>query len=116
MPGAGRYLVALAATLALEAPVYAGLLALACSTTARSGARSGVAVNLVSHPAAFLLAFPLALPLLGGPAALAAVEAGVVVLEASLIWAAMRRDAAVLLAASAVANGVSCAVGLALLS
>lgn len=109
------YIVALALTLAVEVPVYAlGLAAVGDARWPGAGA-TGLRVNLVSHPLAFLVAFPLLAPALGALPALVAVEIGVVYLEAGLVWRGGRAGAMGALAASCVANVGSLAIGLAVL-
>jgi hypothetical protein len=112
MAGIERYALALSLTLLIESPVYALLLVFVSGVSARAATLSGVRVNLVSHPAAFGFAFPLLLPALGYGTTLGLVEGFVVVLEATLLWESLRRDAMVLGASSVVANGLSFAVGL----
>lgn len=109
------YIVALALTLAVEIPVYAvGLAAVGDARWPRAGA-TGLRVNLVSHPLAVLVAFPLLAPVSGTLPALVAVEVGVVYLEAALVWRGGRAGARGALAASCVANVASLAIGLAIL-
>ena len=112
----GAYLQALALTLAIELPVYVaalGLLAPALGWPALSLTRAlalGVLVNLVSHPLAFLVVFPLLPQLTGGTAALVVVEIGVLVLEAMIITRWLR-DGTVALVASSLANVTSLTFG-----
>lgn len=109
------YIVALALTLAVEVPVYALGLAAVGATRWPRGSATGLRVNLVSHPLAFLVAFPVLSPALGALRALVAVEIGVVYLEAALVWRGGRAGAMGALAASCVANVASLAIGLAIL-
>jgi hypothetical protein len=112
------YVVALALTLAIETPLYSLGHAVGFGGAAgdwRSGGTTGVRVNLVSHPIAFLIACPILVPLVGALAALVAVEVGVVYLEAVLVWRRRHSDPLGALALSCVANLSSLAIGLALL-
>ena len=106
------YLGALALTLAIETPVYAWGLATRSGTPWRRAGMTGVRVNLVSHPIAFLAAFPLLREVIGSPAALVVVEVGVVYMEAALVGRRQDAAPAVALAVSAVANVASLALGL----
>lgn len=103
----GAYAAALLLTLAVEVPIYAVLLARVLPWP--RAVAVGVLVNVVSHPPAFLVAFPLAEPLVGETVGLVVVEIGVLVLEAAIVvrWL---RSAPVALAASALANLTSLAV------
>ena len=114
-PAPGVYLVALALTLAIESPLYALGFARVRGTTWRRGGSTGLRVNLISHPIAFLVAFPLLAPALGARHALVAVEIGVVYLEAALIWRGREGTPVEAVVLSAVANVASLAVGLALI-
>jgi hypothetical protein len=109
------YIVALALTLVVEMPVYALGLAAVGNVRWPSGGATGLRVNLVSHPLAFLVAFPLLAPRVGTLPTLVAVEIGVVYLEAGLVWRRGRTGALGALAASCVANVGSLAIGLAIL-
>jgi hypothetical protein len=103
-------LAAFGLTLAVELPWYgAGLLALRLVKPGRWwwALVLGVAVNAISHP---LLWWSLAPhPSLGR---LAVAEAGVWLLEALLLWTAIRRDVALLLVLSLAANASSLLIGL----
>ncbi len=114
-PAPSVYLVALALTLAIEVPVYALGLATTRTVQWRNGGMTGLGVNLLSHPIAFLVAFPLLAPAIGALPALVTVEVGVVYLEAVLVWRGGRADAAPALLVSCVANVASLAIGLAVL-
>jgi hypothetical protein len=117
----GAYLRALALTLTIEVPLYVAVLgppgaALRGPALAWGRAcRYGFVVNLVSHPLAFLVAYPLLRHLVGRTVSLILVEVGVIVLEAAMLrrWL---RDEQVALIASALVNVVSLTVGMALLS
>jgi hypothetical protein len=112
------YLVALGLTLAIETPLYALGLAVGVGGGAGDwggGGSTGVRVNLVSHPLAFLIAFPILVPVIGALAALVAVEVGVVYLEAVLVWRRRHADPLGALALSCVANLTSLAIGLAVI-
>ena len=108
------YATALILTVAVEVPLYAvGLSRLATLARWRA-ARIGLAVNAVSHPLAFLVAWPLLRAPLGRAAALVLIEVAVMVGEA---WAVRRLagDTAAALITAAVANSASLTIGLALL-
>ena len=95
------YLAALALTVLVEVPVYVvGL---------RVSARGAAAVNLVSHPLAWFVLWPVLRSLIGDGAAFVAVEAAVCVGE----WAAVRRlaDPARVAAVVLLANAVSLLAG-----
>jgi hypothetical protein len=109
------YLAALGLTLLIEIPVYASVLRGGLSIGARRGLAAGAAVNLISHPLAFLIVMPALARPLGFFAALVLVEAGVWVLESALLWLWLRRDLDLLSLAALLANAVSLAVGLWLL-
>ena len=70
----------------------------------------GVVVNLVSHPIAFVVIFPLLVQLNGRTAALVLVEVGVLVLEAAIIWCWLR-DGTLALVTSSLANISSLTAG-----
>ncbi len=103
-------LAAFGLTLAVELPWYgAGLVALRLVEPARWwwALALGVVVNAISHP---LLWWSLAPhPSL---TRLAVAEAGVWLLEALLLWAAIRRELALLLVLSLAANASSLLIGL----
>ncbi len=109
------YLVALGLTLAVETPVYALGLSAGGDVSLRRAGRTGLRVNLVSHPLAFLVVFPLLAPIVGSLAALVVVEVGVVYLEAALVWRGRGSGGAAAIAVSCVANVASLLIGLALL-
>jgi hypothetical protein len=107
------YLEALALTVAIEWPIYAVLLARHRRAPTPSWWH-GLAVNLVSHPLAFLVLDPLFEPVLHGGPELAVLEL--------LVWAGeavglrmLGASAEVAVAASAVANVSSLVIGTALL-
>lgn len=110
------YVQALALTLVIEVPLY--VVVLGPPAGARRGpalawgraARFGIAVNLVSHPLAFLVVYPVLRHLTGRTTSLILVEVGVIVLEAALLrrWL---HDEQVALIASSVGNVVSLTVG-----
>ena len=85
------------------------------SVSARRGLAAGAAVNLVSHPLAFLIVMPALDRPLGFFPALVVVEAGVWVLESALLWLWLHRDLDLLSLAALLANVVSLAVGLSLI-
>lgn len=106
------YLAALGLTLLLEVPVYAVALRRALGYSTEASAVTGTVINLVSHPVAFLVVMPHIVRPLGFWPALTAVEAGVWILESSLLWLWARRDLDLLAAAALAANALSLAVGL----
>jgi hypothetical protein len=106
------YLAALGLTEALEAPVYAPLLAkLEGVRPERALAASGT-VNLVSHPLFSFVLLAVALQLVHPLPALLAGEAVVVAVETALLYAWLRRDLLLLAAVALLANALSFAVGL----
>jgi len=106
------YVGALGLTLLIEMPVYASVLRCGLSISARRGLAAGAAVNLISHPLAFLIVMPALDRPLGFFAALTVTEAGVWVLESALLWLWLRRDLDLLSLAALLANTFSLAVGL----
>jgi hypothetical protein len=106
------YLAALGLTLLIEMPVYAGVLRCGLSFSARRGLAAGAAVNLISHPIAFLIVMPALDRPLGFFPALVVIEAGVWVLESALLWLWLRRDLDLVSLAALLANAVSLGVGL----
>jgi hypothetical protein len=112
----GAYLAALLLTLAIEVPIYTatlGPLTRLLGGSVPPWTRAlvlGVAVNLASHPVAFLVVFPVLRHLIGSTAALIAVEVGVIVVEAWIIGRWLR-DGTVALTASSLANVTSLTVG-----
>jgi hypothetical protein len=115
VPSVSTYLAALGLTIAIESPMYGILLHAIKGTPTRRGIVMGIGVNLVSHPVAFLMLFPLLSPRLGGLAALALVEVVAVSIEASLLWMRGRRDPLALLGISYLVNAASLSLGLLLL-
>ena len=109
------YLAALGLTLAIEMPAYACVLRAGLDIDTARGLSAGAAVNLVSHPIAFLIAMPALAQPLGFFPALAAVEAGVWIVESVLLWLWLRRDVDLLGLAALLANIVSLTVGLLLI-
>ena len=105
------YLGALGLTLAIEMPVYAGTLRGGLGISTQRGLAAGAAVNLISHPLAFLIVLPALDRPLGFVPALTVTEAGVWVLESALLWVWWRRDLDLLSLAALVANVLSLAVG-----
>ena len=112
----GAYPLALLLTLGIEVPVYVatlGPLARALGGRVLPWSQAlvlGVTVNLVSHPAAFLVVFPLVRQLTGRTAALVLVEIGVLVLEAVIIRRRLP-NGVVALSASSLANLASLTIG-----
>lgn len=109
-----RYAIALALTLAIEVPIYAGVLWWLGRVRTGRGTRVGVLVNLVSHPLAFLVARPLLRRAMDDTAALTVVEVAVMLGEAWGVWR-LTREAPAALVGAALANTASLALGLALL-
>jgi hypothetical protein len=101
------YSTAAAVTLAVEVPVYAVSLAVAGLLPVWRAAALAVLLNLLTHP---LLWYGLSA---GGPAWFAPAEVAVVLSEAGVCWLFVRRDAALLLLVSLVANTGSVLAGLA---
>jgi hypothetical protein len=99
-------------TLLIELPVYASVLSGGLSIPPRRGLAAGAAVNLISHPLAFLVVMPALARPLGFFPALVVIEAGVWVLESALLSLWLRRDLDLLSLAALLANAVSLAVGL----
>lgn len=109
------YAAALSLTLIIEMPAYAGVLRHGLNIRTRRGLIAGAAVNLVSHPLAFLLAMPaLAGPL--GFLALVIIEASVWAFESALLWGWVRRDLDLIGLSALLANVASLALGLLLIA
>lgn len=106
------YATALGLTLLIEVPAYASVLRCGLKIRTARGLAAGAAVNLISHPLAFLIVMPVLDRPLGFFAALAVTEAGVWVLESALLWLWVRRDVDLLSLAALLANAISLAVGL----
>jgi hypothetical protein len=81
----GDYAAALALTLAIEVPLYVACLALWASRPWSSAVGIGVAVNVVTHPMAFLMAYPVLDGALGVTVALAVTELAVTLAEACML-------------------------------
>jgi hypothetical protein len=109
------YAAALGLTLLIEMPTYAGVLGRGLSIDTRRGLAAGAAVNLISHPLAFLIVMPALAQPLGFFPALAVIEAGVWISESALLWLWLRRDIDLVSLASLLANTGSLAVGLLLI-
>ena len=109
------YLAALALTLVLEMPAYATVLRRGMTITPRRGLAAGAAVNLISHPVAFLIVMPVLARPLGFWGALVVIEAGVWVLESALLWVWLQRDVDLIALAALLANAISLTIGLALI-
>jgi hypothetical protein len=109
------YVAALALTLAIELPAYGTFLNRAVRLPVRRGLAAAAAVNLISHPLAFLVVMPRIEHALGYFPALAVVETGVVILEALLRCGWLRRDVYLLALAGLLVNALSLAVGLLLI-
>ena len=106
------YATALGLTLLIEMPAYASVLRCGLNIRTGRGLAAGAAVNLISHPVAFLIVMPALDRPLGFFAALAVTEAGVWVFESALLWLWVRRDVDLLSLAALLANALSLAVGL----
>lgn len=108
---AGGYVLALAVTLVVEAPVYAAGLPRLAPVEPAAAARLAVLVNVVSHAVAWLVLWPAFRSVLGPVPAFVAVEAIVCVAEWRA-WREWRRfDGPGLAALVLVANGASLAAG-----
>jgi hypothetical protein len=110
------YLIALAITQLVEAPIYAALLGRFADVRLAHAAAGSVGVNCVSHPLfSFVLLGLLArwVPLL---AAVMLSELIVCAVEAALLTLWLRRDPFTVLAASLAANGASLAAGVTIFS
>jgi hypothetical protein len=109
------YVGALGLTLLFEMPVYASILRGGVGISAQRGLAAGAAVNLISHPLAFLIVMPALERPLGFLPALIVTEAGVWSLESALLWVWLRHDLDLLSVAALAANVLSLAVGVWLL-
>jgi hypothetical protein len=111
----GSYLRAFGLTMLVEVPVYAvGMRALLEVPLSR-GVAAAVGVNVLTHPAAILVLLPALASRIAIVPALAATEAVVWAVEAAALRVSFRRDLAMLVGLSFVANGASLALGLVLL-
>jgi hypothetical protein len=110
------YAAALGLTLIIEMPAYAGVLRHGLNIRTRQGLIAGAAVNLVSHPLAFLLVMPALAGPLGFFPALVIIEASVWVLESALLWGWVRRDLDLIGLSALLANVASLAIGLLLIA
>ena len=107
------YLIALGLTLVIEAPVYVLAMTRWAARRWREALFTGVAVNLISHPIAFLAVYPVLEGPAGGAAALVVTEVLVVIGEAAML--SLRRvPSDVALVASACANIASLVLGVAI--
>lgn len=102
------YPVALAATLLVEVPVYLTALVAGGAWGWPRALTAAVAVNLATHPLAWLL--------LSGPTAVSwgtflVVECGVWLVESGLLLGSVRRDPALITVAALTANLGSCLLG-----
>ena len=113
--GAVPYPLALVITLAVEVPIYVGVLRAVGPLRGRPALVAAIGVNLLSHPLVWVL-------LTARPTWFWAVEAGAWLVEAATLWAltwrrdgdwlpSLRRDGAVLALAALVANAASVLVG-----
>jgi hypothetical protein len=110
------YLTALAMTLIIETPVYWYLLTRFAGIRTRPAITAAVVVNLVSHPLLSFAIIPMATRLVAPVPAVLISEGVVCALEAGLLYAWLRRDVAVVVASSLIANGCSFGIGLLVLS
>ena len=115
MPVWETYFSSLGLTLLVEVPIYAGALALMLRVRPRWGALAGTGVNIVSHPIGFLIIGPAVRSSVGFTGALVVIETMAVISEWGLLLCWRRRDPAILLAISILANGASFLAGVALL-
>jgi hypothetical protein len=102
------YALALALTLVVEVPVYAGVLAVARLAPWHRAAVAAVVVNLVTHPLVWWL-------LTAYPGLFVPAEVGAWLVETALLVAWLRRDAPLLALTALTANLASILAGLALL-
>lgn len=109
------YVLALVLTVAVEAPLYGVALARIGAAAARESAGAGVIVNLVSHPVAWLVAWPVLRTVLDPMPSFVVVEA----LVAAGEWWGLRRwrpfDPALLAAVVLLVNAASIIAGALLL-
>ncbi len=103
-------------TLAVEVPIYAAELRHTLGTSLASGSSGGLAVNLVSHPLAFLAIAPAIYPLIGPTGSLITVESIAWLGESGLVWLWLGRRPATIAVISLLANSASLLVGLAVLN
>jgi hypothetical protein len=106
------YLVALALTLAIEVPVFALLLGMFAGVPRPAAALAGGVVTLITHPLVFLVLFDPLAGALGDTPALLLAELTAWATESSLLYAWLRRDAAIVAASAFIANALSLGVGL----
>jgi hypothetical protein len=108
-----EYLVALALTLAVEVPAYVVVARLLTPVSSRRAVISAIAVNLLTHPVGYAASSVLTSTagLLGAEVAVTGVEA----LALAWAWRCPARSAAVW-AAAVLANSLSTAAGLVLLT
>lgn len=107
------YTTALGLTLVIELPVYMVALTRWAARRWQEAMVTGLVVNLISHPIAFLAVYPVLEDLVGGAAALVVTELAVVIGEAAML--SLRRvPPSVAFATSACANVASLVLGVAL--
>jgi hypothetical protein len=99
------YASALALTLLVELPIYTAVLVRTGLAPWRRALVYSVIVNLVTHPVVWSLTSGSSVLIL------TAAEAGAWLVEAALLFAVIRRDAALLVALSLAANAASFLVG-----
>ncbi|MEI8081679.1 MAG: hypothetical protein WCI74_07530 [Actinomycetes bacterium] len=116
MIGAASYLAALALTMIVETPIYYLMLSRLAHVRSQQAIIAGIVVNLISHPLFTAVLVPAAEQVMSPIASVLVGEAVVCALEAGLLYAWLRRDAAIVIAASLMANGCSFAVGLVLMT
>jgi hypothetical protein len=110
------YLSALALTLLVEVPIYAVLLPETLECSRRKAIIAAGAVNLATHPAAFLLFVPAARHALGWVGAVTLAEVLVWASETLALWLWLRRQIVLLAVATLIANGLSLAIGVLVLA
>jgi hypothetical protein len=98
------YPLAMMITLVVEVPIYLLVFRFAGLLPLRSGLAVAAGLNLLTHPLAWWL-------MSSHPGWFLPVEAGVWLVETGLLWALVRRDAAVLLLTALVANLASILAG-----
>lgn len=107
------YLSVLGLTLVIEGPVYVLWLTRWAIRRWQESLLTAVGVNLISHPIAFLVLYPVLEGPAGGAAALVVTEVSVVIGEAAML-SRRRVPPTVALATSACANVASLVLGVAI--
>jgi hypothetical protein len=101
-----NYPAALALTLLVEAPIYSTVLVRTRLASWRRALACGIGVNLMTHPVVWWLTGS------GSAMILTAAELGAWLVEAALLYLVLRRQPALLLALSLMANSASFLAGL----